>query len=147
MFRSIQYYWCSLCYKRYVRLYISIEFQAFLMCSGIHGNRQVVVQSGAFYQPNEQRAIAARSHVRYSITCCSGFWEDIKYLFDSSTSVKSSDELSAKVQCVRIDLIQLLGRYRNRHLQLKLLAHNLLGLRRKFCSIVMSKFMQIKSKL
>ena len=28
----------------------------------------------------------------------------MKYLFDSSTSVKSSDELSAKVQCVRIDL-------------------------------------------
>ena len=67
MFRSIQYYWCSLCYKSYVRLYISIEFQAFLMCSGIHGNRQVVVQSGAFYQLNEQRAIAARSHVRYNI--------------------------------------------------------------------------------
>ena len=37
--------------------------------------------------------------------------------------------------------------YRNRHLQLKLLAHNLLGLRRKFYSIVMAKFMQIKSKL
>ena len=35
------------------------------MCSGIHGNRQVVVQSEAFYQPNEQRAIAARFHVRY----------------------------------------------------------------------------------
>ena len=28
------------------------------MCSGIQGNRQVVVQSEAFYQPNEQRAIA-----------------------------------------------------------------------------------------
>ena len=38
------------------------------MCSGIQGNRQVVVQSEAFYQPNEQRAIAARNHVRYNTT-------------------------------------------------------------------------------
>ena len=36
------------------------------MCSGIHGNRQVM-QSEAFYQPNEQRAIAARSHVCYNM--------------------------------------------------------------------------------